>query len=139
MIYDGPLIDIHHHFWDYSMGRHTWLGAPVSSLRIVGDSRYLERDYLPADYAADSAGHHIAASVHVEAHWDRTRDSARPCVEAFGTRAMFAADFPVASKWVSFDVLVKSLKELVSDLDAAIQRAIFHDTAQRVYRIEPAS
>lgn len=74
MIYQGPIIDVHHHLWDYKMGRHKWLGQSSSSLKIVGDSRYLERDYLPTDYFHDAQGHKVVATVHAEAHWDRERD-----------------------------------------------------------------
>jgi len=74
MTYQGPIIDVHHHLWDYEMGTHKWLGQAASSLKIVGDSRYLERSYMPTDIGADIAGNNVAATVHVEAHWDRTRD-----------------------------------------------------------------
>lgn len=74
MTYHGPIIDVHHHCWDYSMGRHKWLGQSTSSLKIVGDSRYLEGDYLPSQYMAEAGPEGVVASVHVEAHWDRERD-----------------------------------------------------------------
>lgn len=299
MTYTGPIVDAHHHLWDYAMGRHKWLGQASSSLKIVGDSRYLERDYLPADYAADASGQDVVGAVHVEAHWDRTRDSveetewldtltrpggletryvafmalgesgfddrlgrhtrsrrvagvresirehadpafayaasanwrdplwqanvarlqehglvlelllyahqddavcqlaqrfpalrivinhsaspiepgaaararyvaglnrmaqhpnvhikvsnffrytddltfeqslteiALPCIEAFGDRAMFGSDFPVASKWVAYADLVTSLKRLVAPLARQAQQAFFHDTAWATYR-----
>ena len=73
MTYHGPVIDVHHHLWDLSMGRHPWLtpeGGPTS----LGDLAYLRRDYLPTDFEADSAGQNIAATVCVEALWDRMRD-----------------------------------------------------------------
>lgn len=73
MSYDGPLIDAHHHLWDLSMNRHPWI-APTGGLAALGDLAYLRKNYLPEDFAADSAGQNIAASVFVEAHWDRSRD-----------------------------------------------------------------
>ncbi len=74
--YDGPIIDAHHHLWDLSAGRYPWLTGD-SAVGALGDIAYLQRDYLPADYAADIAGQGVVASVHVEALWDR----GRPAVE----------------------------------------------------------
>src|SRR4051812_16523880 len=66
-MYDGPVIDAHHHFWELSGGRYPWLSAPDSRIAALGNVDYLRRDYLPADYAADIAGQGVTASVHVEA------------------------------------------------------------------------
>lgn len=74
MIRDTAVIDVHHHLWDLSMGRHPWLrpgGGPAS----LGDLAYLRRDYLPADFEADSEGLNVAATVCVEALWDEARDA----------------------------------------------------------------
>ncbi|BCN38232.1 hypothetical protein ALDI51_15510 [Alicycliphilus denitrificans] len=73
-MYEGPIIDAHQHLWNYDMGKHRWLGQAQSSLNIVGDSRYLERSYLPFDFAQDNAGCRVVGSVHIEAHWDRSTD-----------------------------------------------------------------
>ena len=73
MIQDGPVIDVHHHLWDLSMGRHPWL-KPGGSPASLGDLAYLRHDYLPADFEADSVGHDVAATVCVEALWDDARD-----------------------------------------------------------------
>ncbi len=72
-LYTGPIIDAHHHLWDLSSGRYPWLTAPDVAIAALGDIAFLRRDYLPADYAADSAGQGIAGSVHVEAVWDPAR------------------------------------------------------------------
>ena len=60
----------------------------------------------------------------------------RHCIDCFGTdRAMFASDFPVAGLHASFDEVYGSFKTIVSDLTPEEQRALFHDTAQRIYRL----
>jgi predicted TIM-barrel fold metal-dependent hydrolase len=71
---------------------------------------------------------------------DWTLESLRPvvleCIEAFGTkRALFASDFPVAGLHATYDQLFGSFKTIVADLTPAEQRRLFHDNAQRDYRI----
>jgi predicted TIM-barrel fold metal-dependent hydrolase len=65
------LIDAHHHLWDLSMARHPWLGAHPEKQFFLGDYSPLLKNYLPADYLRDSAGHNVLATVHCEAEWDR--------------------------------------------------------------------
>jgi predicted TIM-barrel fold metal-dependent hydrolase len=71
---------------------------------------------------------------------DWTLESLRPvvleCIEAFGTdRAMFASDFPVAGLHATYDQVFGSFKTIVADLSPSEQRCLFHDNAQRDYRI----
>ncbi len=72
-MYDGPIIDAHHHLWDLGAGHYPWLTQPDAAIGALGDIAFLQRDYLPADYAADSAGQGIVATIHVEAVWDPAR------------------------------------------------------------------
>jgi predicted TIM-barrel fold metal-dependent hydrolase len=72
VIYTGPLIDAHHHFWDLGMGRHPWLVAAPGQEMVFGDPTPLYRNYLPADLEADARNQNLVASVHVEAGWDRS-------------------------------------------------------------------
>ena len=65
------LIDAHHHLWDLSMDRHPWLGSRAEANFFMGDYSPIKKNYLPADYLADSAGHNVLATVHCEAEWDR--------------------------------------------------------------------
>lgn len=74
-LYDGPIIDAHHHLWDLSLQRHPWLLGTDDTARALGDLTYLRHDYLIPNLLADSAGQNIVGSVHVEALWDRTRDA----------------------------------------------------------------
>jgi predicted TIM-barrel fold metal-dependent hydrolase len=65
------IIDAHHHFWDPRRNPYPWLtSAPLAGFRY-GDYAAIRRPYLPEDYARDTAGWRVEASVHVEAEWDR--------------------------------------------------------------------
>ena len=68
--YDGPIIDAHHHLWDFGLGRHPWLAPQASERGGLGDLASLRRDYLPDDYRRDAAGQNVVATVHVEASWN---------------------------------------------------------------------
>ncbi len=70
-----------------------------------------------------------------------TLESLRPvvhdCLDAFGTdRSMFASDFPVAGLHTGYARMYDAFKDIVQDLTAAEQRALFHDNAVRDYRID---
>src|SRR6516225_1891548 len=71
--YEGPIIDVHHHLWDISLGRHPWLTSSDHAIKALGDITYLKRNYLIDDYLADIGTQKVAASVYVEAAWDRER------------------------------------------------------------------
>jgi predicted TIM-barrel fold metal-dependent hydrolase len=68
-IYSGPIIDAHHHLWDFGMRRHPWLEATAGERGGLGDLGPLRRNYLTEDYLGDAARHDIVATVHVEAGW----------------------------------------------------------------------
>jgi predicted TIM-barrel fold metal-dependent hydrolase len=68
---DQPIVDAHQHFWDLDRNPYPWLQRePPASFRY-GDTHALRRSYLPAHYAADTKGHRVVRTVHVEAEWDR--------------------------------------------------------------------
>jgi predicted TIM-barrel fold metal-dependent hydrolase len=73
-----PVVDAHHHFWDLSGGplRYPWLQDPDPHEFFLGDYAALKRDYLPADYRRDAAGHHVVKTVHVEAECARDQQVA---------------------------------------------------------------
>jgi predicted TIM-barrel fold metal-dependent hydrolase len=48
---------------------------------------------------------------------------------------MFASNFPVDRLYSSFDRLYDAFREVVADLPAPERRALFSDTALRVYRL----
>ena len=39
-LYDGPIIDAHHHLWDLSGGRYPWLTKPEAAIGALGDIVY---------------------------------------------------------------------------------------------------
>lgn len=74
-IYQGPVIDPHHHLWDLSMQRHPWLVSNKQAVKpedemVFGSVEPIRRDYLPDDYKRDTQGQNIVATVHIEAGWD---------------------------------------------------------------------
>ncbi len=104
--YLGPVIDAHHHFWNLSGGHYPWLTAPAAAIGALGDIGYLRRDYLPADYAADTAGQGVAASVHIEALWDPARHPAEETrwLDALPRPPGIAARYVVAAPLAAPDV-----------------------------------
>ncbi|WP_296535022.1 amidohydrolase family protein [Rhizorhabdus sp.] len=57
-------------------------------------------------------------------------------IEAFSpSRCMFASNFPVDSMSFSYGVLWNAFKRVTSDYSETDKRALFHDTAERVYRL----
>jgi predicted TIM-barrel fold metal-dependent hydrolase len=72
---------------------------------------------------------------------DRTlaglRQGLMPCIEAFGpARAMFGSDYPVGRRALPFQETCERFRDLVEDFPAGEQRALFHDTAARLYRFD---
>jgi len=65
------LIDAHHHLWDLSMKKHPNRVSGVRHDFFMGDDSAINRDYLPADYRRDAAGHNVLTTVHCEAEWAR--------------------------------------------------------------------
>jgi predicted TIM-barrel fold metal-dependent hydrolase len=68
-MYDGPVIDPHHHLWDLRMGKHAWLLPAENAVTALGGLEKLRRNYLVEDYVKDSAGHNVVGTVHIEALW----------------------------------------------------------------------
>ena len=57
-------------------------------------------------------------------------------VEIFGAdRCLFGSNYPIEKLWTSYSALVNAFKKAASKLSKAQQKAIFHDTAQRVYNL----
>ncbi|MGF6639659.1 amidohydrolase family protein [Paraburkholderia tuberum] len=72
--------------------------------------------------------------------WKWTVDSIRPfvlhAIEAFGAnRCMFASNFPVDKLFSSYDAVFNAFKEITQEFSSDERRALFHDNAERVYRL----
>ena len=65
-LYDGPIIDAHHHLWELGSGRYSWLTDGPREV-VFGSTAPLIRDYFLADYLADMAGIGLVKSVHIQA------------------------------------------------------------------------
>ncbi len=65
------IVDAHQHFWDLERNYLPWLRDEPPIPFRYGDYRALRRNYMPEDYARDTAGFRIVGSVYVEAEWDR--------------------------------------------------------------------
>ncbi len=64
-----PIIDCHQHFWRLGQGNYPWLERTNLTDHRYGPVAALQRDYLPADYRADTKDFQIFGTVHVEAEW----------------------------------------------------------------------
>ncbi len=67
---DLPIVDAHQHFWDLGRNYLPWLSDQPPIPFRYGDYRALRRNYLPADYLRDAAGHDVVKTVYVETEWD---------------------------------------------------------------------
>lgn len=95
-----PIVDAHQHFWDLERNYLPWLCDAEPIPFRYGDYGALRRNYLPADYARDTAGFEVVATVYVEAEWD----PADPLGETRWVHALAAAhgrpDAMVAQAWL---------------------------------------
>lgn len=66
-----PFIDAHQHFWDLDRNPYPWLQGEIVPNFRYGDYSALSRNYLPEDFARDTAGCAPDKTVHVEAEWAR--------------------------------------------------------------------
>src|SRR5690606_68843 len=57
-------------------------------------------------------------------------------VEIFSAkRCLYGSNFPIEKLWTTYGDLMNAFLRAASDLSAGRQKAIFHDTAKRVYRL----
>jgi predicted TIM-barrel fold metal-dependent hydrolase len=57
-------------------------------------------------------------------------------VAIFGPgRCLYGSNFPIEKLWTSYPDLIDAFLRAADDLSAADRRAIFHDTAARIYRL----
>jgi predicted TIM-barrel fold metal-dependent hydrolase len=70
-IYDGPIVDSHHHIWEWR--NYPWLVAPITPKMYGSNYQPLRQDYLVEDLLADFGDNNVVKSVHVQANFDPTR------------------------------------------------------------------
>ena len=82
--------------------------------------------------------HEREAAPTSEALMQATRRYYEHTIEIFGVeRCMFESNFPVEKVSCGYNVLWNAFKRLTAGWSAAERALLFHDTATRVYRIEP--
>ncbi|HEX7116457.1 MAG TPA: amidohydrolase family protein [Steroidobacter sp.] len=82
----------------------------------------------------------ISAMAFIAKNWQLAdiRPVVCECIDAFGPqRCMFASNFPVEKAAGSYRRLWEAYDAITSPLTSGERTAIFHDTAARVYRIDP--
>lgn len=117
-MYDGPVIDAHHHLWDLSLRRHRWLLEDDPALAALGDISFMRHTYLPADYLRDAETTNIVGTVHIEAVWDRARNP----VEETAWLEMMERPRGIATRCVAFANLRDPAVDAVLDAHAAFPR-----------------
>ena len=66
-----------------------------------------------------------------------SREIVLTTIELFGPqRAMFASNYPVDSLRASFTTIYAGFDEITREFSDAQRRALFHDNAVRIYRME---
>jgi len=69
-LWDGPIVDAHHHFWDPAINDHPWLAPEANIPFRYGDYSAIKRRYFPDDYFADAGAHNVVQTVYVETEWN---------------------------------------------------------------------
>lgn len=67
-MYNGPIIDSHHHLWEWK--NYPWLTAPMTPKMYGDDYSGLRQDYLVDDLKSDFGSNNVVKSVHVQANYD---------------------------------------------------------------------
>ncbi len=113
---------------------HTGLPSDRSSEAITHWKRAMTRFAAQPNVAVK-----ISGLGQPDAAWTvaANRDIVRTTIDLFGvSRCMFASNFPVDSLCASFGAIFNGFREIVGDLSADEQRALFHDNAIRIYAME---
>ena len=69
--YHGKIIDAHHHLWDLSLSKHSWLIDDIENNHL-GDYSAIRDSYLISNFLKDNKNFPIEKSVHIQAGWDRS-------------------------------------------------------------------
>ena len=50
-------------------------------------------------------------------------------------RCIYGSNYPIEKLWTTYDRIIAVMRECTADLNTAERRAVYHDNAQRVYRL----
>ena len=138
-------------------GLHFELQVPWRRLdeaaRLAGDfpdtTMVLNHAGLPSDQelpawkkamAALAAYANVAVKISGLGTVEAKREVVLTVIELFGIeRAMFASNFPVDGLCASFSEIYSGLDQITRGFSEAERRALFHDNAVRIYRMESSS
>jgi predicted TIM-barrel fold metal-dependent hydrolase len=68
---------------------------------------------------------------------DRWQPIVEATVDGFGPeRCLFGSNFPIEKLWTDYTTLLRTMQRCLDRYTAAERRAIFHDTAARLYRLQ---
>ena len=112
---------------------HTGLPSDRSAEGLAGWRRALE---LAADQ--DNVAIKVSGLGEPGKKWTSESNGPviRDAIAIFGPeRAMFASNYPVDSIVGSFETIYDGFRKAVADRPLAEQRALFHDNAERIYRL----
>jgi predicted TIM-barrel fold metal-dependent hydrolase len=60
----------------------------------------------------------------------------RETLSMFGAeRCVYGSNYPIEKLWTTYDRIIAVMRECTAHLDTANRRAVFHDNAQRLYRL----
>lgn len=113
---------------------HTALPADRSAEGLAGWRKALETGAAQPNVSLKISGIGLRGE-----RWSAEKNTpiVRDAIRIFGAdRCMFASNFPVDGLVGSFDTIFSAFKAIVADLPEAQQRALFHDNAKRIYRLD---
>jgi predicted TIM-barrel fold metal-dependent hydrolase len=134
------------------LGLHFELQAPWPQL---GEAARLARDFPDTTIVLNHTGLPSAQGLHgwrtalarlaacsnvavkISGMGVPVRDFALAAIDLFGVRrSMFASNYPVDSLRASFTTIYSGFEEITRGMPEAQRRALFHDNAVRIYRME---
>lgn len=114
-VYDGPIIDAHHHLWDLTLGKHPWLQPAAGG----DDLEPLRRSFLVDEYATLAHAAGIEASVYIEANWD----PADPGGEVAWLDSLARPD-GIAARYVAYAPLLQPRAVAILERHATHERVV---------------
>ncbi len=125
-LYDGPIVDSHHHtIWDCETN-YPWMNAPMRPMIFGDDWSGMKQPYSIEEFKSDSASHNVVQSVHVQANFDMSR----PADETNGLQG-FADQHGFPHGIVAYADLTDS--DVEKTLTAHLQYANTRGIRQQVY------